>query len=430
MDTDTTTTDENINLNKRIPLWKVFFDRKFWMFFGSGLIVSVAYMDPGNWGTNIAAGAQFNYDLLWVIWMASGMGMLFQYISGKIGLAGYSLAELVKLNVKSKLGVWLYWIMAEIVILATDLAEFLGIVVALKILFGIPMIFGTFIAVIDVLLLVLITEKRFHYLEKAFILFVTLIGFAFVYEVFITKPDLAGIIHGSIFPILTAQSALIAVGIIGATVMPHALFVHSWLIKNKAHSTEFKGMKRKLEYHAVEDVFALIVAAFINAAMLIMAAAAFYGLSTQVVTLEGAHVTLIPLFGSVAALVFAIALLSAGVSSSITGTLAGQSVMDGLTNFRIPLWVRRLITRFINLIPLTIAIVLGIEPLKVLVYSQAVLSILLPLPIIPLLIFSSNKEIIGDLVNKKVTTFFAWTFAVVILCFNAYLIFQFFTGNF
>ena len=412
----------------RVPLWRVFLDRKFWLFFGSGLIVSVAYMDPGNWGTNIAGGAQFNYDLLWVIWMASGMGMLFQYISGKIGLAGYSLAELVKLNIKSKTGVWVYWICAEFVILATDLAEFLGIVVALKILFGIPMIYGTFIAVIDVLLLVLITEKRFHYLEKAFVLFVGTIGLAFVYEVFVTKPDIGGIIHGSVFPTLTAQSALIAVGIIGATVMPHALFVHSWLIKNKAHSTKFKGMGKKLEYHAVEDVFALCIAAFINAAMLIMAAAAFYGLGDRVVTLEGAHVTLIPLFGSLAALVFAIALLSAGISSSITGTLAGQSVMDGLTDFRIPLWVRRLITRFINLIPLTIAIILGIEPLKVLVYSQAALSLLLPLPIIPLLLFSANKGIMGDLVNNKVTTVFACIFAVIIVGFNGYLIFQLFTG--
>jgi manganese transport protein len=421
---------EQMNGNGRVALWKVLLDRKFWMFFGSGLIVSVAYMDPGNWGTNIAGGAEFNYNLLWVIWLASGMAMLFQYISGKLGLAGHTLPELVKLKVKSKALVWLYWVCAEIIILATDLAEFLGIVVALKLLFGIPMIYGTFIAVIDVLFLILVTEKRFHYLENAFVLFVGIIGLAFVYEVFITKPDLGGIIHGSVFPTLTAQSALIAVGIIGATVMPHALYVHSWLIKNKAHSTEFKGMKKKLEYHVVEDVLSLGIAAFINAAMLIMAAAAFYGLGDAVATLEGAHVTLIPLFGSFAALVFAIALLSAGISSSITGTLAGQSVMDGLTDFKIPLWFRRLITRFINLIPLTVAILLGIEPLNVLVYSQAVLSILLPLPIIPLLIFGANKEIMGELVNRRITTMFACIFAAIILCFNGYLIYNLIIGGF
>ena len=411
-------------------IWRVFRDRKFWLFFGSGLIVSVAYMDPGNWGTNITGGAKFNYDLLWVIWMASGMAMLFQYISGKIGLAGYSLPELVRAKLKRKSLVICYWLLAEVIILATDLAEFLGIVVALKILFGIPMIWGTFLAIIDVLFLILVTQKKFNYLENAFILFVSLIGFGFIYEVFISRPDFLAIVHGSVFPKLTAESALVAVGIIGATVMPHALFVHSWLIKNKAHSTQFGTLKRKLKYHLTEDVFALCIAALINAAMLIMAAAAFYGLGDRVATLEGAHATLIPLFGSFAALVFAVALLSAGISSSITGTLAGQSVMDGLTDFRLPLWVRRLITRFINLIPLTIAILLGIEPLKVLVYSQAALSLLLPLPIIPLLLFSADKSIMGELVNKKATTICAIIFAVIILSFNGYLIFQLFTGGF
>lgn len=410
--------------------FRILLDRKFWLFTGSGLIVSVAYMDPGNWGTNISGGAEFNYDLLWVIWMASGMAMLFQYLSGKLGLAGYSLPELVRMKLRRKPLILAYWIMAEIVILATDLAEFLGIVVALKILFGVPMLWGTLIAVADVLLLILVTQKRFNYLENAFILFVSIIGLGFLYEVFITKPDIGGILHGSVFPTLTAESALIAVGIIGATVMPHALFVHSWLIKNKAHNSLFGPLRKKLKYHLTEDVLSLAIAALINASMLIMAAAAFFGLGDKVATLEGAHVTLIPLFGSLAALVFAIALLSAGISSSITGTLAGQSVMDGLTDFRIPLWVRRVITRFINLIPLTIAIILGIEPLKVLVYSQAVLSIFLPLPIIPLLLFSADKSIMGELVNRKATTVIAIVFAVVILGFNGYLIYQLFTGGF
>jgi len=416
--------------SRKTGFFKILLERKFWLFTGSGLIVSVAYMDPGNWGTNIAGGAEFNYDLLWVIWMASGMAMLFQYLSGKLGLAGYTLPELVRMKLRWKPLVLAYWIMAELIILATDLAEFLGIVVALKILFGVPMLWGTFIAVADVLLLILVTQKRFNYLENAFILFVSIIGLGFLYEVFITKPDIGGILHGSVFPTLTAESALIAVGIIGATVMPHALFVHSWLIKNKMHNNLFGTMRKKLEYHLTEDVLSLAIAALINASMLIMAAAAFFGLGDKVATLEGAHVTLIPLFGSLAALVFAIALLSAGISSSITGTLAGQSVMDGLTDFRIPLWVRRVITRFINLIPLTIAIILGIEPLKVLVYSQAVLSILLPLPIIPLLLFSADKSIMGKLVNKRATTIVAIIFAIVILGFNGYLIYQLFTGGF
>ncbi|MBI2208452.1 Nramp family divalent metal transporter [Candidatus Woesearchaeota archaeon] len=404
--------------------FKILSDRKFWLFTGSGLIVSVAYMDPGNWGTNISGGANFEYKLLWVIWLASGMAMMFQYLSGKIGIAGYSVAELVKEKLKRKSLIVSYWLLSELVILATDLAEFLGIVVALKLLFGIPMIYGTYIAVIDVLLLILLTQKRFRYLEWAFVLFVSVIGIGFVYEVFLAKPNFSSILASSIKPILTNESALIAVGIIGATVMPHALFVHSWLIKNKIIGLNNNLSKETtLKYHATENILSLTIAALINAAMLIMAAAVFFGLGEKVATLEGAYITLIPLFGGFAALIFALALLSAGISSSITGTLAGQSVMDGLMGFKVPLWVRRLITRFINLIPLTIAIMLGLEPLHLLVYSQVVLSLLIPLPMIPILLFSADKKIMGELVNKKFTTILASIFGIIILSFNSYLLY-------
>ena len=393
---------------------------------GSGLIVSVAYMDPGNWGTDIAGGASFNYDLLWVVWLASGMAMLFQYLSGKLGIAGYSLPELVKEKLKKKWMVLSYWIFAEIVILATDLAEFLGIVVALNLLFGIPLLWGTYIAVADVLLIILLTQKRFRTLEQSFIIFVSIIGLGFVYELFITKPDLPLIFAHSVRPILTKESALIAVGIIGATVMPHALFVHSWLIKNKIINSDFGSKFKTLKYHLIDNVVSLTIAGFINAAIIIMSAAAFYKSGINVGTLDQAYRTLIPLFGNFAALVFALALLSAGISSSVTGTLAGQSVMDGLTGFRIKLWVRRLITRFINVIPVTIAILLGIEPLKILVFSQVGLSLLIPLPLIPLIIYTADKSIMKELVNKKITNVFAVIFALVILGFNAYLLYQVF----
>lgn len=411
-------------IRKFIGHFRVFSDRKLWAFTGSGLIVSVAYMDPGNWGTDISGGASFNYDLLWVVWLASGMGMLFQYLSGKIGIAGYSLPELVKQKLKKKWLVLSYWIIAEIVILATDLAEFLGIVVALNLLFGIPLLWGTYIAVADVLLILLLTQKRFRTLEQSFIIFVSIIGLGYVYELFITKPDVQSIILHSFRPALTGESALIAVGIIGATVMPHALFVHSWLIKNKIINADFGSKFRTLKYHLIENVASLTIAAFINAAILIMSAAAFYQAGVSVATLSEAHTTLIPLFGKFAALVFALALLSAGISSSVTGTLAGQSIMDGLTSFKISVFVRRLITRFINVIPVTIAVLLNIEPLKILVLSQATLSLLIPLPLIPLIIYSSDKKIMKELVNKKITTIFAVIFAVVILGFNAYLIYQ------
>ena len=405
---------------------KVFLDKNLWLFMGSGLIVSVAYMDPGNWGTNIGGGSSFNYDLLWVIWLASLMAMLFQYLSGKIGIAGYSLPELIKQKFKSKAVVLLYWILAEIAILATDLAEFLGIVVALNLLFGIPLLWGTYIAVADVLLILFLTQKRFRRLEQAFIGFVSLIGLAFVYEVIISKPDFSLILLHSVKPILNKESALIAVGIIGATVMPHALFVHSWLIKNKIINANFGDKLKILKYHRIDNIVSLTIAAFINAAMLVMAAAAFYHVA-EVATLDQAYRTLIPLFGKFAALAFALALLSAGISSSVTGALAGQAVMDGLTGFRVNMWVRRLITRFINVIPLTIAILLGIEPLSILIYSQVALSLLIPLPLIPILVFTSDKNIMKELVNKKMTTIIAIIFAIVILSFNFYLLYSVFS---
>src|SRR3989338_8478814 len=398
-------------------------DKNLWLFMGSGLIVSVAYMDPGNWGTNIGGGASFNYDLLWVIWMASGMAMLFQYLSGKIGIAGYSLPELVKERLKSKLAVFGYWILAEIAILATDLAEFLGIVVALNLLFGIPLLWGTYIAVADVLIILFLARKKFRALEQAFIGLVGIIGLAFVYEVIIAKPDIPAILLHSVKPMINKESALVAVGMIGATVMPHALFVHSWLIKNKVIASNFTDKFQTLRFHVIDNVASLTIAGFVNAAMLVMAAAAFYQ-AGEVATLTQAHKTLIPLFGEFSAFVFALALLSAGISSSVTGTLAGQAIMDGLTGFKINLWVRRLITRFINVIPLTLALLLSIEPLKILILSQVVLSLLIPLPLIPLIIYTSNKSIMKELVHKKITTIFAWIFAFVIISFDAYLIYQ------
>ena len=393
---------------------------------GSGLIVSVAYIDPGNWGTNIGGGASFNYDLLWVVWMASLMAMLFQYLSGKIGIAGYSLPELVRRKIKNKALVFIYWILSEVAILATDLAEFLGIVVALNLLFGIPLIWGTYIAVIDVLLILLLTQNRFRRLEQSFILFVSVIGLAFLYEVILSKPDVAAIALHSVKPILNAQNAFIAIGIIGATVMPHALFVHSWLIKNKVMGNNFGSKEEIRKLHLFDNVFSLAVAGFINAAMLIMAAAAFYNRGIDIGTLAEAHQTLIPLFGGFAALLFALALLSAGISSSVTGTLAGQAIMEGLTGFRISMWVRRIITRFINVIPLTIAILLGIEPLNILIYSQVALSLLIPLPLIPIIMFTADKKIMGSLVNRKITTVVALIFGLVIIGFNAYLLNLFF----
>ncbi len=406
---------------------KTLTDRRFWAFFGTGLIVSVAYMDPGNWGTSISAGAKFNYDLLWVVWLSSIMAMLFQYISGKMGIAGYSLAEVIKIKWKSKALVFFYWLLAEIAILATDLAEFLGIVVALNLLFGIPLLIGTFLAILDVLLLLFLTRKTFKTLEYAFILFVSVIGLGYVYELLVTRPELSSIALHSVTPLLRPEMIFFAVGIIGATVMPHALFVHSWLLKNKTKDKEDKlDKKTMLKFHLMDNVISLVVAGLINAAILVMAAAAFYKTGFEVETIDQAYRTLTPLFGQLASFVFAIALLFAGISSSITGTLAGQSIMESLTDFKISATIRRIITRVINVIPLLIAIIIGIEPLQVLVYSQVALSLLIPLPLIPLIYYSSDRKLMGELVNKKITTIVAGIFTIVILLFNAYLIYQVF----
>lgn len=402
----------------------VFATRQFWAFFGSGLIVSVAYIDPGNWATGIVAGSSFDFALLWVVWLASGMAMLFQYLSGKVGVAGYSIAELVKSRWKNKKLVFMYWFLAELAILGTDLAEFLGIVVALNLLFGIPLIIGAFISILDVLLLLFLTRKSFRTLEYAFILFVSAIGLAYVYEILITRPPIIPILYGSLLPMLNQNTVFIAVGIIGATIMPHALFVHSWLTKNKTEGrANPKSKWQLLRYHKADTLFSLLIAGLINAAILIMAATAFYGIGIANVTIQEAYQTLAPLFGTAASVVFAVGLLVAGIAASITGTLAGQSIMDTLTNFRITPIARRLITRGINLVPILVAITLGVNPFNILVYSQVLLCFLIPLPLIPLVYYSSKKEIMGELVNTKTTMVVATIFTGIILVLNVYLIF-------
>lgn len=380
-------------------------------------------MDPGNFGTSIAAGSYFDYSLLWVVWLSSGMAMLFQYLSGKMGLAGFSLAEVIRIRWKNRIHVLIYWLMSEVAIIATDLAEFLGIVVALNLLFGIPLLIASFLSVLDVLLLFFLTRRSFRTLEYAFIFFVMVIGIGYVYETFIARPSLSGVLYGSL-PLLNKEMLFIAVGMIGATVMPHALFVHSWLTKNKMKKMKDKVEREKaLSFHKADTVFSLFIAALINAAILIMAAGAFYNIGTPIVTIDQAYKTLAPLFGGLASVVFAITLLSSGISSSITGTLAGQSIMESLTDFRISPVVRRLITRFINLVPIVIAILLKIDPLNILVISQVALSFLIPLPLIPLVYYTSKKEVMGGLVNRRATLVVAVVFTLLILVLNAWLLY-------
>jgi len=389
-------------------------------------MVSVAYMDPGNYGTDIQGGSSFNYNLLWVIWLSSGIAMLLQYLSGKIGIAtGQSLAEVIRFKLKNKKFIVPYWISAEILTAATDLAEYLGTVIALNLLFNIPMIYAAIFGALDVILILAVTTKKFRVLEQIFILLVSIISFGYIYELLIVKPDPYSILYHSFIPSLQNNSAiLITVGIMGATVMPHAIFVHSWFTKNKVQdiriTIEKKRQIRKL--HLIENIFVLTIAGMVNAAIMIMAAAAFYSHNTSIASISEAYKTLVPLFGSLAGIIFLITLLSSGISSSIIGTLAGQSIMEGLLGINVNIWLRRIITRFVNVIPTTVALLLGFDPLNILIYSQVILSLLIPLPVIPLVLISKNKLLMGEFVNKKATTILSIIFVAIILTLNSYLI--------
>ncbi|MFL6316798.1 MAG: Nramp family divalent metal transporter [Nitrososphaeraceae archaeon] len=395
------------------------------LYTGPALLVSMAYMDPGNYGTDIQAGASLNYDLLWVVWLSSGMAMLLQYLSGKIGIAtGLSLPEVIREKLKKKMYIIPYWLAAEAAAAATDLAEYLGTVIALNLLFGIPMIYAAIFGALDVIIiLTLATQGRFHIIERLFALFVSVISFGYLYEIFIVKPDPSAILYHSFVPSLAGNNAiLLAVGVIGATVMPHALFVHSWLTKNKAQNKSLEERRKMRKFHLIENIVLLTIAGTVNAAIMIMAAAAFNPTNPNVASISDAYKTLVPLFGATAGVVFLVTLLSSGIASSVVGTLAGQAIMEGLLGKKVNIWLRRFITRFVNVIPTTIAILLGLDPLNILVYSQVILSLMIPLPMIPLVIISRNKTLMGEFVNRNITTVLSMVFVSIILSFNSYLL--------
>jgi manganese transport protein len=396
------------------------------LYTGPAVMVSVAYMDPGNYGTDVQGGATFGYDLLWVIWLSSGMAMLLQYLSGKIGIAtGQSLSEIIKKKLKKRAFVISYWLSAEIATAATDLAEYLGTVIALNLLFDIPMVYAAIFGAFDVILILTITTRKFRILEQIFMIGVSIISIGYLYELFIVKPDPFSIFFHSIIPSLQNNDAiLIAVGIMGATVMPHAIFIHSWLTKNKVTGKDMAvGAKRQLrKLHLFENIVVLSIAGMVNAAIMIMAAAAFYHPGSSITSISDAYKTLVPLFGSGAGFVFLITLLSSGISSSIIGTLAGQSIMEGLLGFKVNVWIRRIITRFVNVMPTTFALLLGLDPLSILVYSQVILSLLIPLPVIPLVLVSKDKSLMGEFVNKKITTMVSVIFVIIIITLNSFLI--------
>jgi len=395
---------------------------------GPALIVSVAYMDPGNYGTDLAAGATFQYQLLWAGWLASGMAMLLQYLSGKLGIAtGKSLPELVKESLKRKVFVVPYWIAAEAAAAATDLAEYLGTVIALNLLFGVPLLYAAIFGALDVLLLMTMMTRKFRLIEQYFMLLVSILVFGVIFQVVVVRPDLGKVVFGSVVPLLTPNKlggqvydpVLLVVGMIGATVMPHAIFVHSWLTKEKLvkGSTEEKVAKRKL--HRTETVTLLTVAGIVNAGLLLVAIP-FY--PDPNITIQSAYQGFQTLYGPAIAVIFVVSMLASGLSSSTTGTIAGQIIMEGLIGKHGSIWLRRLITRFVNVFPTTAAIILGLNPLSLLVYSQVILSLMLPLPMIPLVYYTAKKRFMGDFVNRKSTLVVSLITVAIIIGFNAFLI--------
>ncbi|MDA4136088.1 MAG: Nramp family divalent metal transporter [Thaumarchaeota archaeon] len=404
--------------------------RDFFTYLGPTLIVSLAYVDPGNFGTDIAGGSQYNYALIWSVWMASAFAMVLQYLSGKLGIAtGNSLTQLIRVSLKSRARIVPYWLGAEIAIAATDLAEYLGTVIALNILFGIPLLYASIFGALDVIILLALTSNRFRVVEYFFMVFVSVIAIGFLYELLRVGPNLNQFVIGSISPDISSGTLLVVVGIVGATVMPHALWLHSsltstkltrWGIKENDHAPK----RKLLGLHLRENIVILAIAGCVNVAILVMAAAAFYGHGyTNIQQISDAFNVLKPLFGPLAAIVFAITLLASGIASSVVGTLAGQEVMTSLLGVKVNPYLRRIVTRGINVFPTTACILLGISPLALLFYSQVFLSILIPLPMIPLIWYTSKRKIMGPFVNRHPTAIIALAVGGMIIALNIALIY-------
>jgi manganese transport protein len=396
--------------------------RQLFLYLGPALIVSMAYMDPGNYGTDILGGVQFKYELLWAVWLANLMAMLLQYLSGKLGIAtGHDLAELVRLSLKSRKLIVPYWLAVETAAAATDLAEYLGTVIALNLLFHVPLLYASIFGAADVIILLALTSERFRIVEYFFMLFVSVIAIGFLYQVVIIGPSLTEIAYHSVAVSLSSESALLVVGMVGATVMPHALFVHSTLTKNKLTTGSIEEKRRHRRLHLVEVIITLTIAGLVNVAILVCAVplnASYSGVSS----IAQFSQVMQPLYGWLAVTVFAITLLASGLASSTTGTLAGMAMMDGLLGTHVNKNLRRIVTRLVNVLPTTIAVLIGLNPLSLLIYSQAILSLMIPLPMIPLIVYTSRRRVMGEFVNSKITTILGILAAATILSLNFYLL--------
>jgi manganese transport protein len=391
-------------------------------FLGPAFVACVAYIDPGNFATNIAGGSKFGYTLVWVIVAANLMAMLIQTLSAKLGIAtGHNLPEVCREQFSRRTSLAL-WIQAELIAMATDLAEFLGAALGFHLLLGIPLFPAAILTGIAAFLILGLQRFGFRPFEAVIAAIVGIIGVCYIGELFYAKPPLGTVAKHALVPQFDgSESVLLAVGILGATVMPHVIYLHSALLQDRVLPKSEEQARRLYRFTRIDVVIAMSIAGFINVSMLVVAASTFFNTGlTNVDSLESAHKTLAGLVGGYSSTLFALALLGSGLSSSTVGTLAGQVVMQGFIRRRIPVWVRRLVT----MLPALIVIGIGLDPSRTLVLSQVVLSFGIPFALIPLVIFTGKRKIMGPLVNQRITTIVATIIAALISGLNVFLLYQ------
>lgn len=396
-------------------------------FLGPAFVAAVAYVDPGNFATNIASGAKYGYMLLWVIVASNLMAMLIQMLSAKLGIAtGKALAEHCRDRWPRPI-VIVMWLAGEMVAIATDLAEFLGAAVGFALLFGAPLIWGGILTAVSTFIILSFEKRGFRPIEAVIATMVGVIAVCYVIEMILGKPDWQAIAYHAFVPRLSGpDSVMLASGILGATVMPHVIFLHSALTSGRIVTRDPVQLKRLVRFELIDVIIALGIAGMINGAMLIMAAKVFHGTGhTAVGTIEEAHQTLKPLLGNASSIVFGISLLASGLSSSAVGTMSGQVIMQGFLHREIPVWIRRSVT----MAPSLVVILLGMEPTRVLVFSQVLLSFGIPFALVPLMMFTSNRDLMGVLVNGRLTAATGWAVALLIISLNVFLLGQTFIGG-
>ena len=419
---------------RTVPVAPTGWWRKVLAFAGPGYLVAVGYMDPGNWATDLAGGSMFGYTLLSVVLLSNLMAILLQGLSAKLGIAtGRDLAQACRDHFGPKTN-FMLWVLCEIAIAACDLAEVIGAAIALNLLFNIPLAWGVAITALDVMIVLWLQNKGFRLLEALVIALVVTVGACFLFEIILSRPELAGVLRGFIPTpeVITNPSMLyIAIGILGATVMPHNLYLHSSIVQTRKYEETTAGKKEAFKFAFLDSTIALSFALFINAAILIVAAATFHRTGrTGVAEIQDAYQLLTPLLGAGASTVFALALLASGLNSTLTGTLAGQIVMEGFLNIRLRPWLRRLITRGIAIVPAAIVAILYGEhgTARLLILSQVILSLQLSFAVFPLVWFTSDRAKMGEFVNPTWVKALAYFVAFIIALLNAWLLYQTVSG--